>query len=126
MNVIIMRERFFSDNSFLDTGNSELSFHYVWQWRTVGNIIFKTPNFFEFLHNPLYIAHPLPNLCGGGQELVFVCPVDVLLWIEGPLGGRGRLLAAGVSSGAGVTTAKMTQHDPIRLASLKNDYRLNF
>ena len=72
MNVIIMREQFSSDNSFLDTGNCELSFQYVLQWRTVGNIIFKIPNFFEFLHNPLYIAHPLPNLCGEGKRL-FLC-----------------------------------------------------
>ena len=74
--------------------------------RFMGYIIFKTPNFFEFLYNPLYIAHPLHNFCGGGQELVFVCPVDVLLRIEGPFGGRGRLLAVSVLSGAGVTTAK--------------------
>ena len=87
----------------------------------MGYIIFKTPNFFEFLYNPLYIAHHLPNLCGLRQELGVCVPSRLASVVEGPVEGRARLLTC-VSPGAGVTTTKMTQHAPIWLVSIKKDY----
>ena len=77
--------------------------------RIVGYIILKTPKFFEFLFNPLCIAHSLPNLCGLRQELGVCVPRRWASVVEGPVEGRARLLTCD-SPGAGVTTAKMTQH----------------